>query len=86
MNRSIRKRFATLVLLVCAQALFAAQAVRLVKIASRQVARTTELPGEFYPFLSIQVHAKISGYVDNVFVDRGSFVEHGQLLVQLSAP
>jgi membrane fusion protein (multidrug efflux system) len=87
MNRSIPDSFcAGLLLLLSAQALPAAQPVKLVKVASKQIVRTTELPGEFYPALSVQLRAKVPGYVDKVLVDRASFVKQGDLLVQLSAP
>jgi len=64
----------------------AAQSVKFVKVVSKRVARTTELPGEIYPFLSVQLHAKVPSYVEKVLVDRGRFVKTGELLIQLSAP
>ncbi|MDQ2710646.1 MAG: efflux RND transporter periplasmic adaptor subunit [Acidobacteriota bacterium] len=63
-----------------------AQSPKLVKVVSKRTVRTTELPGEFFPFLNVQLHAKVPSYVEKVLVDRGSFVKQGQLLVQLSAP
>jgi RND family efflux transporter MFP subunit len=73
-------------LLSLGQALLPAQSVKLAKVVSKRVARTTELPGEFFPFLSVQLHAKVPSYVEKVLVDRGSFVKQGDLLIQLSAP
>lgn len=73
-------------LLFCAHLPIAAQSVKFVKVASKRIARTIELPGEFYPFLTVQLHAKLPSYVDKILVDRGSFVKQGELLVQLSAP
>src|SRR3954451_6584628 len=64
----------------------AAQSVKFAKVVSKRVARTTELPGEFFSFLNVQLHAKVPSYVEKVYVDRGSFVKEGDLLVQLSAP
>src|SRR5690242_19433378 len=64
----------------------AAQSVKFVKVVSKRVARTTELSGEIYPFLSVQLHAKVPSYVEKVLVDRGRFVKTGELLIQLSAP
>jgi membrane fusion protein (multidrug efflux system) len=87
MNRSIRSFVIMFfAVLACTQALLAEQSVKLVQVVSKRVARTIELPGELYPFLSVQLHAKVSSYVDRVLVDRGSFVKQGELLVQLSAP
>jgi RND family efflux transporter MFP subunit len=55
-------------------------------VVSKTVSRTVELPGEFLPFLSVSLHAKIPSYVDRVLVDRGSVVKQGDLLVEMSAP
>ncbi len=58
----------------------------LVPVVSKRVSRLADLPGEFLPFLSVSLHAKVTGYVDRILVDRGSRVEDGQLLAELSAP
>lgn len=76
-----------LVALTCSSAERAtAQAVELVPVIAKQVSRTVDLPGEFQPFLSVSLHAKVQGFVERVTVDRGSAVKAGQLLVELSAP
>src|SRR5205085_1166587 len=75
--------------MVCCLALFlvgAAPAQELAPVVSRPISRTVDLPGEFQPFLSVSLHAKVSGFVERVLVDRGSVVHHGDLLVELSAP
>lgn len=64
----------------------AAQAADLATIVSKPVVRTVDLPGEFQPYESVSLHAKVRGYVEKVLVDRGSIVKAGQLLVELSAP
>ncbi|MFL6446987.1 MAG: efflux RND transporter periplasmic adaptor subunit [Bryobacteraceae bacterium] len=86
MSHNIRNLISACVLIVCAQEFGSAQTIKLVKIVSKRVVRTTELPGEFYPFLTVELHAKVAGYVDRVLVDRGSVVREGELLVQLTAP
>lgn len=63
-----------------------AQSVELVPVVSKQVSRVAELPGEFLPFLSVSLHAKVAGFVERILVDRGSVVKEGQLLAELSAP
>src|SRR5579864_2449401 len=63
-----------------------AQTGDLAPVVSRPVSRTVELPGEFLPFLSVSLHARVPGYVERVLVDRGSVVKQGDLLVELSAP
>jgi RND family efflux transporter MFP subunit len=86
-SRNTRNLIATLILTLLSERLpLAAQSVKFTKVVSKRVARTTELPGEFYPFLSVQLHAKVPSYVEKVLVDRGSSVKQGELLVQLSAP
>lgn len=62
------------------------QAANLVAVVARPVSRTIELPGELQPFLSVSLHAKLRSYVERVLVDRGSKVERGQVLAELSAP
>jgi len=57
-----------------------------VPVISKPVSRMVDLPGEFLPFLSVSLHAKVPGYVERILVDRGSRVEGGQLLAELSAP
>lgn len=62
------------------------QATELVPVVSKQASRLADLPGEFLPYLSVSLHAKVPGYVERMLVDRGSRVEEGQLLAELSAP
>jgi RND family efflux transporter MFP subunit len=64
----------------------AAQAVEVAPVVSKPVDRTIELPGEFLPFETVAIHARVPGYVEKVFVDRGSVVKQGDPLVELSAP
>jgi membrane fusion protein (multidrug efflux system) len=70
---------------MCA-ALMEAQAIEFAAVVSKPISRAADLPGEFLPFMSVSLHAKVPGYVERVIVDRGSRVESGQLLVELSAP
>jgi membrane fusion protein (multidrug efflux system) len=63
-----------------------AQTGDLAPVVSKPVSRTVELPGEFLPFLSVSLHAKVPSYVDRVLVDRGSIVKQGDLLAEMSAP
>lgn len=63
-----------------------AQTTELVPVVSKPISRTIDLPGEFQPFLSVSLHAKVRGYMERVLVDRGSRVRQGQLLAELSAP
>jgi membrane fusion protein (multidrug efflux system) len=64
----------------------AAQTVDLAPVVSKPVSRAIDLPGEFLPFLTVSLHARVAGYVDRVLVDRGSMVKQGDLLIEMSAP
>jgi RND family efflux transporter MFP subunit len=81
------KRIETIAILACwAAAPMWPQALDLAPVVSKTVSRNVELPGEFQPFLSVTLHAKVPGFVERVLVDRGSNVKQGDLLVELSAP
>jgi RND family efflux transporter MFP subunit len=77
--------FAILVLAVVSQCGWA-QPGDVVAVVSKPASQIIELPGEFLPFLTVSLHAKVPGYVDRVLVDRGSVVKQGDLLAELSAP
>jgi len=48
--------------------------------------RTLELPGTIHGFVETQIHAKISGYLKAIYVDKGDRVKRGQLLALLDSP
>ncbi len=58
----------------------------LVTVIARPVSRNVDLPGEFLPYLSVSLHARVPGYIEKILVDRASIVKQGQLLAELSAP
>lgn len=62
------------------------QTPELVPVIAKPVSRMVDLPAEVQPFLAVSLHAKVSGYVERILVDRGSAVKQGDLLVELSAP
>ena len=64
----------------------AGQTLEAVPVVSRPLDRTVLLPGEFVPYLSVPIHAKVAGFVEKVEVDRGSVVTEGQLLATMMAP
>jgi membrane fusion protein (multidrug efflux system) len=63
-----------------------AQPVETVKVVSEAVSRKSRLPGELTPYLKVDLHARLTAFVETVAVDRGSAVKKDQLLVKLSAP
>jgi len=44
------------------------------------------LPGELKPYDQVELHAKISGFIAEIHVDRGDEVEKGQTLAFIEAP
>src|ERR1035441_2190761 len=62
------------------------QSAEFAPVVAKSVSRSIDLPGEIAPFLSVSLHAKVAGYVERMYVDRGSVVKKGDLLADLSAP
>lgn len=58
----------------------------LAQVVLRPLEKTVIVPGELRPFQRVEIHAKVTGFVESIRVDRGSFVKEGQLLAELSAP
>jgi RND family efflux transporter MFP subunit len=61
-------------------------AVVVTRPARRDVAREVTLPVDFHPWEEIDVVTKVTGYVDDIRVDRGSVVARGDLLATIYAP
>ncbi|MGH9719533.1 MAG: efflux RND transporter periplasmic adaptor subunit [Bryobacteraceae bacterium] len=59
---------------------------KLVEVVSKPLEGTTELPGELRPYRSVDIYAKVSGFVRSVSVDRGSHVRKGAALATITAP
>lgn len=57
-----------------------------VKIKKGTLGTVIKLPGELKPFEKIDVYPKVNGFVKDIFVDRGSLVKRGQVLMTLDAP
>ncbi|MBS1828545.1 MAG: efflux RND transporter periplasmic adaptor subunit [Acidobacteria bacterium] len=62
------------------------QSVEVVSVASKVLERKSRLPGEFTPYQTVDLFARVAGYVEKVEVDVGSAVKAGQVLATLSAP
>ncbi len=58
----------------------------LTEVVAKSLEKTTLIPGELASYQRVDIHAKISGFVEAIHVDRGSFVKQGQALAELSAP
>jgi RND family efflux transporter MFP subunit len=52
----------------------------------RPLSQTLTLSGEFRPFQEVDVHAKVAGYLRQIYVDVGDHVKRGQVLAVLEIP
>src|SRR6266404_1846512 len=57
-----------------------------VRVERRNVGSTLAIAGEFKPFLVVDVHAKVTGYIRKIYVDVGDHVKEGQTLGVLEVP
>ncbi|MFC6100377.1 efflux RND transporter periplasmic adaptor subunit [Olivibacter domesticus] len=56
------------------------------QVTEKSLASSVRLPGQLKPFNEVNIFAKVNSFVNQIFVDRGSIVEKGQLMVVLEAP
>lgn len=57
-----------------------------VEVTRRNLADEIESASEFQPFQEVDIHAKVSGYVKNLYVDWGTPIKTGQLMAVLEVP
>ncbi len=57
-----------------------------VKVQRRDLAVTLEIASEFLPNQEVDVYAKVSGYIQKLYVNWGDHVKEGQLLAVLEIP
>jgi membrane fusion protein, multidrug efflux system len=55
-------------------------------VTEKSLSSYARLPGQLVPFDEVNLFPKINGFVKQLFVDRGSIVKKGQLLIILEAP
>jgi len=58
----------------------------IVKVARGNIADNLEIASEFQPFQEVDVYAKVSGYIQKLYVDYGTHVKQGQILAVLEIP
>lgn len=63
-----------------------APAAAVVKVARGNIADNLEIASEFEPFQEVDVYAKVSGYIQKLYVDYGTHVKQGQILAVLEIP
>lgn len=55
-------------------------------VSEKALSSAAHLPGQLLPFNEVNLFPKVNGFVKQLFVDRGSIVKKGQLLMLLEAP
>ena len=60
--------------------------VQYVVLQKGKLSSNLQVPGELQPYQEVDLFAKMNSYVKKLWVDIGSEVHHGQLLVTLEAP
>jgi RND family efflux transporter MFP subunit len=64
----------------------AAQPIAVARAIREDLFSEVTVPAEFRPYVQVELHAKVSGYVDQINVDIGDQVKAGQLLARLEVP
>jgi membrane fusion protein (multidrug efflux system) len=62
------------------------QSVEVVAVKSAAVSANLTLPGQLLPYESVDLYPKVTGFIRELPVDRGSVVKTGQVLARLAAP
>jgi RND family efflux transporter MFP subunit len=61
-------------------------AVETTKVIAQALQKNVTIPGDLTPYQSVNLSARVSGFVESLNVDRGSWVKRGQRLATISAP
>jgi RND family efflux transporter MFP subunit len=69
-----------------ADAAASAPVAAVVTVGRHDLANTLEIASEFEPYQEIEVYAKVSGYIQKLYVDWGTHVKEGQPLADLEIP
>ena len=60
--------------------------VAMARVGREDLFNEVTIPAEFKPYAQVELHAKVSGYVEQMNVDIGERVKAGQLLAKLEVP
>lgn len=63
-----------------------APSLEIVSLKKGMLSTNLQVPGELAPYQKVDLYAKVSSFVKKVYVDVGSEVKQGQLMVSLEAP
>ena len=55
-------------------------------VDEKSLSSSAWLPGQLKPYNEVNIFPKLNGFVKEIYVDRGSVVKKGQLLIKLEAP
>ncbi|MDB5154872.1 MAG: mdtE 2 [Mucilaginibacter sp.] len=55
-------------------------------VSEKSLSSSARLPGQLVPYNDVNIFPKVNGFVKQLYVDRGSIVKKGQLLMTLEAP
>ena len=64
----------------------AANKYQIGKVSEKALSSSARLPGQLVPFNEVNIFPRVNGFVKQVYVDRGSIVKKGQLLISIEAP
>jgi RND family efflux transporter MFP subunit len=64
----------------------APQSLEIAKVVSQRLDKTITIPGDLTPYQSVDIRAKVTGFIESIEVDRGASVQQGDALALLSAP
>lgn len=57
-----------------------------ISVQKGKITSSLQIPGELLPYQQVDIYAKENSFVKNIYVDVGSEVRQGQLLVSMEAP
>ena len=60
--------------------------VSVARVTRGDLTRSVEIAAEFRPYQQIDLHAKVAGFLKDIYVDIGDHVKEGQLIAVLEAP
>ncbi len=55
-------------------------------VKRQTIANSLSIAGQFSPYQNVELHAKVAGYIKNIYVDIGDRVHTGQVLAVLEIP
>lgn len=62
------------------------QIVNVVTVESQKLDTTLSFPAQVIPYEVVAIYPKVTGFLEMIWVDRGSRVHTGELIIRLSAP